>query len=418
MSRNVIRSALLAALVLLAGCTGGMTGGTGVSTTDSTETVTTTAASEQTETADASERGRVNFYVSDERNAISQFERLEVTVTKVGLARATSSAGSDATAATNGTDATAAGTGTASANGTAATPNTSAEEWTTYDVENRTVDLTELRGANATKLSTFEVPNGSYEAVSLSISDVDATLKSGAEADVKLPSERLRLNSQFVVGADESVDFVFDVTAFEAGNSGRYVLKPVVSESGTDVPIEDVDEKDDDEKDDERGESDDLNAAFVGNVTAGANAGVEVTQNGSAVENATLSVDGEVVARTDANGTAAVPVPADAEEFEVEVRADDDEVELSRELTGESAEDDALEVELEDENVTDGEATVVVTREGDPVGNATVEVDGEVAGQTDADGRLDVAVSAGAEVTITVRTDGATATVELDVESE
>jgi hypothetical protein len=314
MSRNVIRSALLAALVLLAGCTGGMTGGTGVSTTDSTETVTTTAASEQTETADASERGRVNFYVSDERNAISQFERLEVTVTKVGLARATSSAGSDATAATNGTDATAAGTGTASANGTAATPNTSAEEWTTYDVENRTVDLTELRGANATKLSTFEVPNGSYEAVSLSISDVDATLKSGAEADVKLPSERLRLNSQFVVGADESVDFVFDVTAFEAGNSGRYVLKPVVSESGTDVEIDPapnatVSASAAADASVTAGESENASTRLnvtVENVTDGGNATLVVTREGDAVADATVTADGDVVGRTDASGRVAV----------------------------------------------------------------------------------------------------------------
>jgi hypothetical protein len=392
--RRAIGTILVAALVVLAGCSGATTGpdGSGAAKTTAQQTAdeATTSADGTTgdsggdsgSTAADGDGGTVNFYVSDERNAIDAFAHLNVTISKVGFQRGGESG-----------------------------------EWIERDVDDATVDLTRLQGANATMLERFDLPNGTYTKVFVHVSEVNGTVD-GEQVNVKLPSDKLHVNQQFEIGAGDDVDFVFDITVVEAGKSGKFVIKPVVSESGTDVPIEDVDEKDDDEKDDERGESDDLNAAFVGNVTAGANAGVEVTQNGSAVENATLSVDGEVVARTDANGTAAVPVPADAEEFEVEVRADDDEVELSRELTGESAEDDALEVELEDENVTDGEATVVVTREGDPVGNATVEVDGEVAGQTDADGRLDVAVSAGAEVTITVRTDGATATVELDVESE
>ncbi|MEF8842569.1 MAG: hypothetical protein V5A62_13240 [Haloarculaceae archaeon] len=38
----------------------------------------------------------------------------------------------------------------------------------------------------------------------------------------------------------EEVDFVFDATVFDAGKPGRYVLKPVASESGTDVPIREI----------------------------------------------------------------------------------------------------------------------------------------------------------------------------------
>jgi hypothetical protein len=50
---------------------------------------------------------------------------------------------------------------------------------------------------------------------------------------------------------------VFDISVFEAGNSGKYILKPVVGESGTgdDVEIRDVDEEDD-EGDDESEDGD------------------------------------------------------------------------------------------------------------------------------------------------------------------
>ncbi|MFB6154266.1 MAG: dehydrogenase, partial [Haloferacaceae archaeon] len=168
-----------------------------------------------------------------------------------------------------------------------------------------------------------------------------------------------------------------------------------------------------------------LNASFVGNVSAGGNATVRATQNGSAVENATVSVDGSVVARTDANGTATVPVSADAEELEVTVRSGDREVELSRELAtdeaedaGDDAEDAAsdtpLNVTLDDAISEDGEATVVVTRDGTPVANATVEVDGDVVGHTGTDGRFPVSVSADGSLNVTVRADGDVATLERD----
>lgn len=140
------------------------------------------------------------------------------------------------------------------------------------------------------------------------------------------------MNRQFTVGHGESVDFVFDITGVEAGKSGTFLVKPVVSESGTDVPFERVDGDDGDD-------AAELSAASVGNVAAGTDATVTATQNGSAVESATVSVDGEVVARTDASGNASVPVPSDAEELEVTVRAHGDAVTL--ELTSSAADERA-----------------------------------------------------------------------------
>lgn len=63
---------------------------------------------------------------------------------------------------------------------------------------------------------------------------------------MKLPSERLQLNERFTVGNNESIDFVFDVSVVQRGNAKGYILKPVVSESGTGDEVE-IDRVDDDD---------------------------------------------------------------------------------------------------------------------------------------------------------------------------
>ena len=264
--------------------------------------------------ADESGQSSMNFYLSDEENAMGDFAHLDVTVTKVGLQRGGESGG-----------------------------------WVETDVDDRTVDLTTLPGANATKLGTFGVENGTYTKVFVSVDAIDATLENGDSTNVKLPSNTLQLNTEFTVGDGEDVDFVYDMSVFETGNSGKYILKPVVGESGTGDEVE-IDDVDDDNGADEADEADDdenaddgggpaLNASFSGTVTAGETATVAVTRNGSAVENATVTVeqtlaDGETTATygTDANGTATFPVDATATAVTVEVAAGDDEVDLEREV--------------------------------------------------------------------------------------
>jgi hypothetical protein len=260
--------------------------------------------------------------------------------------------------------------------------------------------------------------------------------------NVKLPSQKLHLNEEFTVGSNRSVDFVFDITVFEAGNSGKYILKPVASESGTDVPIVDVDEE---------GE---LDVSVVGNATAGENATVQVTRGGDPVENATLELDGDATVRTDANGTATVQVPEDDEfELEASYEVGDDEAEGELELElGESereADDDEREdgegddsdgegdgEDSEDSNDSDdasasaeadlsvvydgafaaGETvTVTVTDgDGDAVEGATVEPDGEIVGETDANGELavDLPADVSMESQLTVTADGESVTVD------
>ncbi|SDY46987.1 DUF4382 domain-containing protein [Halobellus clavatus] len=381
MNRNAIASVLVAALVLLAGCAGGLTG--------SPDGTTATDSAVQS-TSDATSAGTVNFYVSDEQNAIGDFEHLNVTITRVGLKPAgegddeetddvadddadsedadgepvsdeneTSSTATaetetdddstdDADSTEDDADSTEDGDDAADDDSEAEDSDAESEEWVEYEVENRTVDLTELQGANATQLASFDVPNGSYEKVFVYVSSVNGTLKDGSDQRVKLPSGKLQLNSAFTVGNGEEVDFVFDITAFEAGQSGKYILKPVISESGTDVEIDSVD--DDENESDER-EDDDrptaaeraLNASFTENVTRGENATLSVTRNGSAVANASVSVNAEEVGTTAADGTITIAVPENAEELEVSVSRDELEAEVEIDFESRSGSDPGTE---------------------------------------------------------------------------
>ncbi|WP_435176928.1 DUF4382 domain-containing protein [Halorussus sp. AFM4] len=333
----------LAVALLLAGCVGGQGGpaaspGSGdagtttpaESTTagETTGTGTTAAGTTDAETtASGGSQTAVNFYLSDERNAMDDFAHLNVTVSEIGFQRA--------------------GGG-----------------WTTHEVDERVVDLTRLRGPNATRLATVPIENGTYETVFVHVAEVNGTLTSGEQVRVKLPSQKLQLHQSFTVGANESVDYVFDISVFEAGKSGKYILKPVISESGTDKEIESVDDerpegeaenddsKDGDDKKDEKGEDGNdagdesapenetaLNATFVGNVTRGGNATVSITRNGTGVANATVSVNGDEVGLTAADGTLTFGVP-DADELEVEVETENGSAELERTFRTEAKRDE------------------------------------------------------------------------------
>jgi len=252
--RRVVTAGLVALLVVTAGCVGGIGG-------------TPTAgdgASDGTGSGDGaatSESGTVNFYVSDQPNDMDDFEHLNVTVTTVRFHLVEE----------NATAGTASETATATESPNATTPTITAVEdeteteeaedegeregdeesesddesedgrWVTREMNATTVDLTRLRGANATLVERFDLPAGEYDQVRLEVSETEGALKDGSTTEVKLPSERLKLTQEFTVGDGEEVDFVYDVTVHKAGNSGKYVLRPVASESGTDVPIERVD---------------------------------------------------------------------------------------------------------------------------------------------------------------------------------
>jgi len=151
--------------------------------------------------------GTVSFYVSDQQHAMDDFEHLNVTVTEVAYRPA----GEDNSSLV------------------------------TRDVDDVRVDLTQLKGENATLVGNTTVPAGNYTGVFVRVTNASGVLESGDRVDVKVPSDKLHVNSQFEIGDGESVSFVYDITVVKAGGSGKYVIQPVVGESGTNVPIQPVD---------------------------------------------------------------------------------------------------------------------------------------------------------------------------------
>jgi len=351
--RRAVVAVATALLVVTAGCAG----------TVGTATPGGAAGGDSGSAADGADSGSVNFYVSDQPNDMDDFAHLNVTITTVRfhlVDAANDSAGATATSANATATPDNATTTATPANDTDAGDGDETDDenqgdgederadeeldddeaesedgrWITREVNATSVDLSQLRGANATLLEQFDLPAGEYDAVHMAVSDVEGTLTSGEDQRVKLPSDRLKLDTEFTVENGSEVDFVYDVSVHEAGNSGKYILKPVVSESGTEVPVERVD--DEDREDDERS----IDASFAGNGTTGENATLVVTENGSAIANATVSVGGETIGTTDADGEYVMSVPSDAEELEIEVEDGDAEAELEFEFGSDADDDD------------------------------------------------------------------------------
>lgn len=107
--------------------------------------------------------------------------------------------------------------------------------WIERDV-NAQVDLTEVVNDDAQLIDTMNLSTGKYTAVFVYVGDINASVN-GTQVTVKLPSDRLMLNKNFMVSENEIIEFVYDIGVHKAGRSGKYILRPVVSESGTGVPI-------------------------------------------------------------------------------------------------------------------------------------------------------------------------------------
>ncbi|MFB6185340.1 MAG: DUF4382 domain-containing protein [Halobacteriaceae archaeon] len=341
---RTIQAILAATLIVLAGCAGGVTNMT------ATPTQTQSATQNNDITQDSADQGdaTIQFYISDEKNAIEDFAHLNVTITKVGLKPKTNGPNDTTTPTTTTATTKTPTTNTATANtpttntATANTPTTtgSAQDesnekagWVIRDVDDQTIDLTQYQGKNATLLGQFSVPNGTYTTVFVYVSEINATLKDGSQVNVKLPSRKLQIHTQFTVSPNESVDFVFDISVFKAGKSGMYILKPVISQSGTDVEINPKGDQATDKQSKqnkqnkekapaEKGneQTDALNASLLGDVVQGENVTVKVTKNGSAIEDAQIFLNNSRIGETNTNGTLTFQVPDDANEIKIVIR--------------------------------------------------------------------------------------------------
>jgi hypothetical protein len=99
------------------------------------------------------------------------------------------------------------------------------------------VDLTLLPGDETQEIWRGDVPEGEYTKVFIQVSDITGILKeTGQMVEVKLPSQKLQISMAFQITAGSVTSFTYDLTVVATGNqqSGiNYILKPQVSESGT-----------------------------------------------------------------------------------------------------------------------------------------------------------------------------------------
>ncbi len=149
--------------------------------------------------------GKQNFrlLISDEAHDIGDFTSLNVTITKIGLLPKNS------------------------------------DNWTYPEMTPHIVPLTELTGANATAIFEGYVPSDNYTKVMVYAENVTGVLK-GEPITIKLPSGKLQISKPFELSDDLMVNFVFDITVIKAGNSNKYILKPQIAESGTDIEFTEV----------------------------------------------------------------------------------------------------------------------------------------------------------------------------------
>ncbi len=153
-----------------------------------------------------SPEGTFVFLISDDVNAIGDFESVNVSISSIGLFSSGDS-----------------------------------REWIEFEPELREVDLTLVQGDKTQEIWRGNVPEGEYNRVFIQVSDVHGILKeTGEEVEIKLPSQKLHISKQFQVTTDTVTSFTYDLTVIAAGNpqSGiKYILKPQVDQSGADSKV-------------------------------------------------------------------------------------------------------------------------------------------------------------------------------------
>jgi len=159
----------------------------------------------------AGEAANFRFLISDDVNAIDDFASVNVTISQIGVQ-----------------------SGGESGN------------WTEFTPDITEVDLKPLAGENALEIWSGNLTPGEYSKVFIYVSEVNGILThelGGEKANVKLPSEKLQISKPFVISANTTTSFVYDVTVVEAGKSGQYILKPQIAQSGAGQKFREVEKE-------------------------------------------------------------------------------------------------------------------------------------------------------------------------------
>jgi hypothetical protein len=148
--------------------------------------------------------GNFALLISDEVNAIGDFDSLTISISKIGLNLSSES-----------------------------------DQWIEFDPEVEQVDLTLLPGDKTLEIWRGDVPEGQYTKVFIQVDDITGILKkTGQTVEVMVPSQKLQLSIPFQITAGSVTSFTYDLTVVATGNqqSGiKYILKPQVGESGTET---------------------------------------------------------------------------------------------------------------------------------------------------------------------------------------
>lgn len=193
----LVATGSLAAGTALAGCTGGSTG---------------TLATQ----------------VTDQPGDISDFESCVVTITEIRVKPA-SDDGSD------GDD----GDGNETDGGDGEDAGGDGEDTgeESLDIDDAEADLVELQDGNTQLIDEQELDVGEYEYMKLQVSNVDATLSDGSDAEVTTPGEApLKFDRSFEIREETRTVFTADFTPVKQGRQDSYILQPVAD--GTEVSYE------------------------------------------------------------------------------------------------------------------------------------------------------------------------------------
>jgi len=241
----------------------------------------------------ADSRMNFRFLISDEANAITEFDYLNVVISSIGVHRSGEDGG-----------------------------------WTELEPildpdgdDEDGLDLTNLVGENALVIWSGTVDPGEYNHAFIYVYAVAGAL-AGAEddetANVKLPGGKLHISKPFTIDDGSVANFVYDITVVRAGQSGQYVLRPQATESGTDQEFTEVGPDEGGKPKDER----ELDLEVLdGDIAAGESVTLHVTLDGTPLEGVRVWVSGtELDDRTTDEGTVVFTIPVDAVELEIEAK--------------------------------------------------------------------------------------------------
>jgi len=164
--------------------------------------------------------GTLATRVTDQPGDISDFESCVVTITEIRVKPAGDGGTADNEETETGT--------TADETGTDDDGDESEEGEERIAVDDVEADLVQLQDGETQLISEAELETGEYEHLKLAVSNVDAELSDGGDAEVDTPGNApLKFNESFEVRADTRTVFTADFTPVKRGQQNSYILKPV-----------------------------------------------------------------------------------------------------------------------------------------------------------------------------------------------